>query len=189
MNQIVSLEEYFKTLKQGQWVKKNTKGIAFTPRTGHECILADGMIFLFGGTDDEERLNDLYAYNIRTNFWEKIHVSNYEKPEPRSGARGVAYMDGLYFFGGYQRKEGTYFNDLFYFDIDKKLWTTICKTESMEEPHDPESQRPSPRTDHTAVHYEGSMYIFGGYDGQARFNDLYKFKLRNKKFQWTKLEA
>jgi N-acetylneuraminic acid mutarotase len=30
------------------------------------------MIFLFGGTDDEERLNDLYAYNIRANYWEKI---------------------------------------------------------------------------------------------------------------------
>jgi N-acetylneuraminic acid mutarotase len=41
---------------------------------------------------------------------------------PRSGARGVAYMDGLYFFGGYQRKRGQYFNDLFYFDLDKKQW-------------------------------------------------------------------
>ncbi len=58
-------------------------------------------------------------------------------------------MDGLYFFGGYQRKQGTYFNDLFYFDLDKN-----------------------------AVLYEGSMYIFGGYDGRARFNDLYKCKLR-----------
>ena len=37
-------------------------------------------------------------------------------------------MDGLYFFGGYQRKQGTYFNDLFYFDIDKQTWLTICKT-------------------------------------------------------------
>jgi N-acetylneuraminic acid mutarotase len=58
------------------------------------------MIFLFGGTDDEERLNDLYAYNIRANSWEKLSVSN-QQPLPRSGARGVAYMDGLYFFGGY----------------------------------------------------------------------------------------
>lgn len=47
-------------------------GQVFTPRTGHECILADGMIYLFGGTDDEERLNDIFAYNIRTNSWDKI---------------------------------------------------------------------------------------------------------------------
>jgi N-acetylneuraminic acid mutarotase len=102
-----------------------TAGTVFTPRTGHECILADGLIFLFGGTDDEERLNDLYSYNIRANTWEKI-LTEGPVPLPRSGARGVAYMDGLYFFGGYQRKQGTYFNDLFYFDIDKKKWTVIC---------------------------------------------------------------
>ena len=33
------------------------------------------------------------------------------------------------------------------------------------------------------------MYIFGGYDGRARYNDLYKFKLRNKKYVWKKIEA
>jgi len=99
---VVSLDEYLKTLKQDEWRKKHTFGSVFTPRTGHECILADGMIFLFGGTDDEERLNDLYAYNIRTNYWEKIQAANPEAtPMPRSGTRGVAYMDGLYFFGGY----------------------------------------------------------------------------------------
>lgn len=54
---------------------------------------------------------------------------------------------------------------------------------------DPLSQVPSPRTDHTAVLYEGSMYVFGGYDGKARYNDLYKFKLRNKKYSWKKIEA
>ena len=69
---MVSLDEHLKTLKIGEWYKKLTQGSVFTPRTGHECILADGKIFLFGGTDDEERLNDLYAYDIRTNIWEKI---------------------------------------------------------------------------------------------------------------------
>lgn len=47
----------------------------FTPRTGHECILADGMIYLFGGTDDEERLNDVFAFNIRAKSWDKIILS------------------------------------------------------------------------------------------------------------------
>jgi len=55
---------------------------------------------LFGGTDDEERLNDLYSYSVRKNRWLKIEPVG-ELPHPRSGARGVAYMDGLYFFGGY----------------------------------------------------------------------------------------
>ena len=108
-------------------MKKVTQGNVFTTRTGHECILAENSIYLFGGTDDEERLNDLYEYCIRSNTWKKIQINQAlsESPQPRSGARGVAYCDGLYFFGGYQRKQGRYFNDLFYYDIDQKTWQTI----------------------------------------------------------------
>ena len=53
-------------------MKVHSIGQIFSPRTGHECIFADGNIYLFGGTDDEERLNDLYQYSIRKNKWEKI---------------------------------------------------------------------------------------------------------------------
>lgn len=35
------------------------------------------------------------------------------QPKARSGTRAISYRDGLYFFGGYTRKGGTYFNDLF----------------------------------------------------------------------------
>ena len=104
-------------MQVNQWVKVHSQGQIFTPRTGHECIFADGNIYLFAGTDDDERLNDLYSYSIRKNKWNKIDPAG-ELPEKRSGARGVAFMDGLYFFGGYQRKRGHYFNDLFYFDLD-----------------------------------------------------------------------
>ena len=88
-------------MKVHEWVKVQATGEIFTPRTGHECIFADGKIYLFAGTDDDERLNDLYSYCIRKNLWQKIVVEG-DKPQQRSGARGFAYMDGLYFFGGYQ---------------------------------------------------------------------------------------
>lgn len=71
-NEIVYPEQYFKGMPVGQWVKVHSNGQIFSPRTGHECIFADGNIYLFGGTDDEERLNDLYQYSIRKNRWDKI---------------------------------------------------------------------------------------------------------------------
>ena len=111
-------------MQVNQWVKVHSQGQIFTPRTGHECIFADGNIYLFAGTDDDERLNDIYQYSIRKNRWMKIEPHG-NKPYQRSGARGVAFMDGLYFFGGYQRKRGHYFNDLFYFDLDQKTWSGI----------------------------------------------------------------
>jgi N-acetylneuraminic acid mutarotase len=88
-------------------------------------------------------------------------------------------MDGLFFFGGYQRKRGQYFNDLFYFDLDKKLWQTIQT----------EGTPPSPRTDHTAVLYEGSMYVFAGYDGHTRFNDLWRCSLKQHKYKWRQVQT
>ena len=65
-------DQYFKQMKVNQWVKVLSQGQIFTPRTGHECIFADGNIYLFAGTDDDERLNDLYNYSIRKNRWTKI---------------------------------------------------------------------------------------------------------------------
>lgn len=62
-------EQYFKQMQVNHWVKVLTSGQVYTPRTGHECIFADGNIYLFAGTDDEERLNDLYQYSIRKNKW------------------------------------------------------------------------------------------------------------------------
>lgn len=83
-------------------------------------------------------------------------------------------MDGLYFFGGYQRKRGTYFNDLFYFDLDRKTWSGIMTT----------GEQPSPRTDHTVVLYNESMYVFAGYDGRVRYNDLWRCTLKKHKYKW-----
>ena len=65
-------EQYFKQMQVNQWVKVLTSGQNYTPRTGHECIFADGNIYLFAGTDDEERLNDIYQYSIRRNRWSRI---------------------------------------------------------------------------------------------------------------------
>ena len=50
-------------------------------------------------------------------------------------------------------------------------------------------ERPSPRTDHTVVLFEGSLYVFAGFDGRARYNDLYRCKLRDGKFKWKQIHA
>ena len=78
-NKIAFPEDFFKSMKVGEWVKVLAQGEIFSPRTGHECIFADGKIYLFAGTDDDERLNDLYSYCIRRNLWTKVDVKG-DKP-------------------------------------------------------------------------------------------------------------
>jgi N-acetylneuraminic acid mutarotase len=48
---------------------------------------------------------------------------------------------------------------------------------------------PSERTDHSLVIYSGKLYIFGGFDGKTRYNDLYKCNMQSKKFIWKKIDS
>ncbi len=53
-------EDYFNNMTINQWCKVVPQGDSYSARTGHECIFHDDFIYLFGGTDDEDRKNDLY---------------------------------------------------------------------------------------------------------------------------------
>ena len=57
--------EYFSRLTIGMWRKiKAVDLVNFTPRTGHDCIILKEKIYLFGGTDDDDRKNDLHSYDV-----------------------------------------------------------------------------------------------------------------------------
>ena len=154
--------EFFQELPLLTWYRAKSTGSVYTPRTGHEVIIYKEKIYLFGGTDDDDRKNDIYMYDIHTNTWERLHSSG-SSPTPRSGAKGVAYKDSLYFFGGYTKKLGEYYNDFHRYDLRMKKW---IKLELQGTP-------PSERNDHSVVIYEGCMYLFGGYDGKTRFQDFF----------------
>ena len=150
----------------------------FTPRTGHDCILVKDKIYLFGGTDDDDRKNDLHCYDIYLNKWAQL-PSKGKVPLPRSGAKGVSYDNKLYFFGGYQKKSGNFYKDLFYYDLAKEQWYDVGALQSGE--------MPSQRTDHSVVLWDGRLYVYGGYDGKKRFGDLFKCCIKNKKYKWKEI--
>ena len=50
---------------------------------------------------------------------------------------------------------------------------------------------PVPRAAHGAVVYDNKLYIFGGYDGNARLNDMWHIQLntpQNSAKIWTEVE-
>ena len=109
--------EHFQSMQLGKWTKiMPMNNQCFTPRTGHDCILVKDRIYLFGGTDDDDRKNDLHEYDIFQNRWTLMPAKG-KLPMPRSGAKGVYYDEKLYFFGGYQKKSGNFYRDLFFYDL------------------------------------------------------------------------
>jgi N-acetylneuraminic acid mutarotase len=148
------------------WRLVRHQGEVYTRRTGHTAEALNGIFYVFGGTDEHNRKNDIHAFTSLNKQWRKLPGLG-EVPLARSGAKGSAYQDKLYFFGGYTKKDGTYFNDLVCYDVNSYQWATL----------NPSGRSPSPRTDHTVVRYEHSLFIFAGYDGRTRYNDLYRADL------------
>lgn len=156
------------------WKEIKFTGKTYSARTGHTSVQIGCKIYVFGGTDETTRRNDLHCYDMMSNCWSQVETQGMV-PTPRSGAKGVACGNSFYLFGGYTRKDGVYYNDLYRFDTASGVWTKLFCT----------GEAPSIRTDHTAVLYENAIYIFGGYDGKTRFNDLKACKLEN--FEWVAL--
>mmetsp|Transcript_110192 Transcript_110192/g.235255 ORF Transcript_110192/g.235255 Transcript_110192/m.235255 type:complete len:782 (+) Transcript_110192:69-2414(+) len=152
----------------------NETGQIYTPRTGHAVVVWNHCFYLMGGTDENARQNDIYRFDVRTRNWVCIDPVHGHAPSARSGSKAVVCRDSIYFFGGYTKKDGDYFNDLFEFNIPRAYWTRIDS-----------ASKPSVRTDHSCVVYEASLYIFGGFDGRSRFQDLHQYMIEDR--EWIEI--
>lgn len=157
------------------WLPVPYQGIVYSKRTGHSAVAYANSLYVFAGTDEVRRNNDLYRYDLNTKIWAPVQASG-DLPKPRSGAKGAAYNGGLYFFGGYTKKDGEYFSDFYRFNIGSLEWQRLGA-----------GRLPAPRADHSLVLFESSLYIFGGYDGKAKYSDMHAYSLTT--YQWEEIHA
>ena len=68
------------------WEEIESKGnVSPDPRSGHcSMMVLDRYLFIFGGYNDKEALNDMYKFDINNLFWEKVEYSNKEIEIPSS---------------------------------------------------------------------------------------------------------
>ncbi|KEG13711.1 Kelchcontaining protein [Trypanosoma grayi] len=72
----------------------------------------------------------------------------------------------VFLYGGVNDKNesiSNYLDDFYVFDVETKRWTAIEMTGQVQ----------SSRAFHSAVYYEGQIYVFGGCNGRGRFNKLF----------------
>jgi len=97
-------------------------------------------------------------------------------PGKRSLHAMAVYKDNILLFGGYNGEERV--NDFFVFSLKTRKWEMIEVTTDSD-------SGPSPRDRHTMVVVDDALWIFGGYNGTCRVNDLYMFGFRGN--TWTKI--
>ncbi|ESL07743.1 hypothetical protein TRSC58_04564 [Trypanosoma rangeli SC58] len=72
----------------------------------------------------------------------------------------------VFLYGGVNDRNesiSNYLDDLYVFDVNKKRWSKIEMTGQVQ----------CSRAFHSAVYYDGKIYIFGGCNGRGRFNKLF----------------
>lgn len=134
------------------------------PRYRTSCSVYKDAMYMYGGHDGTRQLSDFYKFDFQTEKWAQLST-NTAVPSPRDSHISVIYKDSMFIFGGStginQNKQPNFYE----FDFGKQTWFQV---ESLNE------QAPS-RFCHTGVILNKSMYIFGGYDGITRLNDIFIF--------------
>jgi len=95
-----------------------------------------------------------------------------EPPGPCNMHTSDAYEDKIFVFRGGDGRD--YLNDLHMLNITTMHWKIV---------KDSGGTRPPPRANHSSSVIKHNLYIFGGWDGSKRLNDLYVYNLKN--YIWT----
>lgn len=141
------------------------------PRASHQAALvtrAGGQLWIFGGeytSPSESQFyhhKDLWCYHFSSKRWEKVVAPG--GPSGRSGHKMVAYKQFLIVFGGFHDnlRDCRYFNDLYAFDLDNRVWKQLECT----------GPTPSPRSAFQFLMApDGRICLYGGYCKQKLKKD------------------
>ncbi|CEM13230.1 unnamed protein product [Vitrella brassicaformis CCMP3155] len=152
-----------------QWAPVKAIGNPPRQRSLHVAVVVDKCMYVFGGYDGSNRVNDFLKYNFKTTKWSQIQSGAERGPSARDRHVAVAHDKCIYIFGGYDGSNRI--NDFWCFDTENETWTPI----------ESQGTTPSPRHSHSAVEYNHSMYVFAGYDGNYR-SDFHEFNFAQRKW-------
>ncbi|XP_034835411.1 LOW QUALITY PROTEIN: muskelin [Maniola hyperantus] len=106
------------------------------PRGGHQLVVdpTSGTLYLFGGWNGSEDLDDLWSFNTTTERWTLLcrHSGMVGGPTPRSCHKMVfdPVHERLYTLGRYldnaQRVPSNMNSDLYMYDVSSGAWSLVC---------------------------------------------------------------
>lgn len=142
-------------------------------RSKHTMVSYKDAIYVFGGDNGKSMLNDLVVYDCRGKSWGRVPQGQ-NPPAPRYHHSAVIHENSMFVFGGYtgdihSNSNLANRNDLFEYKFGTATWVEWKYT----------GRTPVPRSAHGAAVYDGKLYIYAGYDGNARLNDMWSIDLKD----------
>ncbi|XP_044740473.1 leucine-zipper-like transcriptional regulator 1 isoform X2 [Chrysoperla carnea] len=150
-------------------------------RSKHTVVAYKEAIYVFGGDNGKSMLNDLLRFDVKEKSWGRAFATGLP-PAPRYHHSAVVHESSMYVFGGYtgdihSNSNLTNKNDLFEYRFSTGQWTEWRFT----------GRTPVPRSAHGAAVHDGRLWIFAGYDGNARLNDMWTIPLTGDTHNWEEV--
>lgn len=143
-------------------------------RSKHTVVAYKDAIYVFGGDNGKTMLNDLLRFDVKDCSWCRAFTTG-TPPAPRYHHSAVVYGSSMFVFGGYtgdiySNSNLKNKNDLFEYKFATGQWTEWRI----------EGRLPVARSAHGATVYSDKLWIFAGYDGNARLNDMWTIGLQDR---------
>ncbi|RVE68169.1 hypothetical protein OJAV_G00089850 [Oryzias javanicus] len=143
-------------------------------RSKHTVVAYRDAIYVFGGDNGKNMLNDLLRFDVKDCSWCRAFTTG-TPPAPRYHHSAVVYGSSMFVFGGYtgdiySNSNLKNKNDLFEYKFATGQWTEWKVDGSL----------PVARSAHGATVYSDKLWIFAGYDGNARLNDMWTISLQDR---------
>ena len=135
-------------------------------RMGHSSSVYRHSMFVFGGFNHPDTLQDLWEYNFALSRWEE-HISAGSPPQDRYRHSSVVLDDRLVIFGGLNAQRER-FNDVHIYELNQRCWFKLEFSTDV----------PSPRSLHQAVCVADVMYILGGVGESEKLGDVWRLSSR-----------
>ncbi|NWH36816.1 LZTR1 regulator, partial [Chloropsis hardwickii] len=152
-------------------------------RSKHTVVAYRDAIYVFGGDNGKTMLNDLLRFDVKDCSWCRAFTTG-TPPAPRYHHSAVVYGSSMFVFGGYtgdiySNSNLKNKNDLFEYKFATGQWTEWKA----------EGRLPVARSAHGATVYSDKLWIFAGYDGNARLNDMWTIGLQDRELTcWEEIE-
>jgi len=152
------------------WTKPQTSGLTPSPRRAHSATVVGTSIYIFGGGDGKNPLNDLLVLDTEKLHWSTITPR--DPPQPGGYHTALTYGNSIHIFGGIDMDD---VNSCVYGDLSSlvtglnQLWT--------------KKKIGKQRCFHTTTLIGSWVLIFGGFDGEDYSNELSFFSLADGEFK------
>ncbi|KAB7501181.1 Leucine-zipper-like transcriptional regulator 1 [Armadillidium nasatum] len=151
-------------------------------RSKHTVVAFRDAIYVFGGDSGKVMLNDLLRFDVKEKSWGRAFTNGFPPP-PRYHHSAVVHDSSMFVFGGFTgdiqgnsnlRNQ----NDLFEYRFLTCQWIEWKFT----------GRAPVPRSAHGAAVYDDKLWIFAGYDGNSRLNDMWTINLKGDNHLWEEID-